>query len=184
MLTLPEKILFTLAALASLAAVYWAVGRIVRTLSRGKGKPDWSLLPKRLVTVFPKVLALQPTYKIRFWPNFFHILIVWGFLYFLLVNLSDILHGFLPDFHFLGQGLAGQLHRLLADLASVSVLSGMLAMVIRRFIFRPATLTARQDVLLHPKARFGIWRDSAIVGSFVLVHVGVAPARTGLQPGP
>ncbi len=172
MLTLPEKILFALAALASLAAVYRAVQRIVRTLGRGKGQPDWSLLPKRLVTVFPKVLVLQPTYKIRFWPNLFHILIVWGFLYFLLVNPGDILHGFLPDFHFLGRGLAGQLHRLLADLASVSVLSGMLAMIIRRFIFRPATLTARQDVLLHPKARFGIWRDSAIVGSFVLVHVG------------
>ena len=189
MLTLPEKILFTLAALASLTAVYRAILRIVRTLSRGKGKPDWSLLPGRLVTVFPKVLALQPTYKIRFWPNLFHILIVWGFLYFLLVNLSDLLHGFLPDFHLLGQGSAGQLHRLLADLASVSVLAGMLAMIIRRFVFQPATLTARQDVLLHPKARFGIWRDSAIVGSFVLVHVGSRLleqsfnlAREGLDP--
>ncbi len=48
----------------------------------------------------------------------------------------------------------------------------MLAMIVRRFIFQPATLTTRQDVLLHPKARFGIRRDSAIVGSFVLVHVG------------
>jgi Fe-S oxidoreductase len=189
MLTLPEKIIFTLAALASLAAVYWAVQRILRTLGRGKGKPDWSLLPERLVSVFPKVLALQPTFKIRFWPNLFHILIVWGFLYFLLVNLSDVLHAFLPDFHFLGQGVLGDVHRLLADLSSVAVLSGMLAMIVRRFIFRPATLTARQDVLLHPKARFGIRRDSAIVGSFVLVHVGFRLleqsfnlARTGLDP--
>ena len=172
MLTLPEKILFILAALASLAAVYRAILRLLRTLGRGKGKPDWSMLPKRLVSVFPKVLTLQPTFKIRFWPNLFHLLIVWGFLYYLLVNLSDVLHGFLPDFHFLGQGVPGQLHRLLADLASVMVFSGMLAMVIRRFIFRPTTLSTRQDVLLHPKARFGIWRDSAIVGSFVLVHVG------------
>ncbi len=108
MLTLPEKILFTLAVLASLTAVYRAVRRILRTLGRGKGKPDWSLLPERLFSVFPKVLALQPTFKIRFWPNLFHILIVWGFLYFLLVNLSDVLHAFLPDFHFLGQGLPGQ----------------------------------------------------------------------------
>ncbi len=189
MLTLPEKILFTLAVLASLTAVYRAVRRILLTLGRGKGKPDWSLLSKRLFSVFPKVLALQPTFKIRFWPNLFHILIVWGFLYYLLVNLSDVLHAFLPDFHFLGQGLTGQWHRLLADLSSVAVLSGMLAMIVRRFIFRPATLTARQDVLLHPKARFGIWRDSAIVGSFVLVHVcfrlleqSFSLAREGLDP--
>ena len=172
MLTLPEKILFVLAALASLFAVYRAIRRIVLILSRGAGKPDWSLLPKRLATVLPKMALLLPTFKIRFWANLFHLLIVWGFLYFLLVNLSDILHGFLPDFHFLGQGLPGQLHRLLADLSSVAVLSGMLAMVIRRFIFHPAILTARQEVLLHPKARSGIRRDSAIVGSFVIVHVG------------
>lgn len=189
MLTLPEKILFVLAALASLTTVYRAVQRIVRTIGRGKGRPDWSLLPKRLASVLPKLVTLQPTFKIRFWPDLFHLLIVWGFLYFLLVNLGDLLHGFLPNFHFLGQGLPGQLHRLLADLASVSVLSGMMAMVIRRFIFRPITLTARQDVLLHLKARYGIRRDSAIVGSFVLVHVGSRLleqtfnlARLGLDP--
>ena len=104
MLTLPEKILFALAALASLFAVYRAIRRIALTLGRGKGRPDWALLPKRLLTVLPKLAVLQPTFKIRFWADLFHLLIVWGFLYFLLVNLGDVLHGFLPDFHFLGQG--------------------------------------------------------------------------------
>jgi Fe-S oxidoreductase len=48
----------------------------------------------------------------------------------------------------------------------------MLALIVRRFVLRPATLSARPDVLLHPKARAGIRRDSAIVSGFILVHVG------------
>ena len=71
MLTLPEKILFVLAALVSLVAFYRAVRRIVLTLSRGHGKPDWSLLPKRLVTLLPRLVILQPTFKIRLLPSLF-----------------------------------------------------------------------------------------------------------------
>jgi Fe-S oxidoreductase len=122
--------------------------------------------------VLPRLVALQPTFKIRLVPDLFHLLIAWGFLYFLLVNFSDVLHAFLPDFHFLGQGFSGQLHRLLAELASLAVLAGMLAMTIRRFVLRPTALSTRPDVLLHPKARSGIRRDSAIVAGFVFIHVG------------
>ena len=44
-------------------------------------------------------------------------------------------------------------------------------MIIRRFVLKSKELTARSDILLHPKARFGILRDSAIVGAFVTLHV-------------
>ena len=172
MLTLPEKILFVLAVLATLYAVYRVVERIVRIIARGHGRPDWKLGVRRLGAVIVKVGTLQPTFNFRFWPSLFHALIAWGFMYYLLVNLGDVLQGFIPDFHFLGQGTLGGIYRLVADILSVGVLVGMVAMLYRRFGLKPAELSARQDVLLHPKARAGIRRDSLIVGGFILVHVG------------
>jgi Fe-S oxidoreductase len=43
-------------------------------------------------------------------------------------------------------------------------------MAVRRFLLRPATLSTRETTLLHPKARFGIMRDSAIVAGFIFIH--------------
>jgi len=172
MLTWPEKILFVLAVLAASYAAYRLANQIARTIGRGSGALDKDLPIKRLGSVILKVGTLQPTFKIRFWPSLFHAFIAWGFIYYLLVNLGDVLQGFIPDFHFLGQGWIGGMYRLLADLLSVAVLVGMAAMLIRRFLLKPATMTVRQEVLLHPKARAGIRRDSLIVGGFILIHVG------------
>jgi len=172
MLTLPEKIIFILAAIATLYAIYRVAERIARIILRGKGKPDLNLAKKRLVAVLLKVGTMQPTFKIRLWSSLFHAFIAWGFMYYLLVNLGDVLEGFIPGFTFLGHGFIGNLYRLLADLLSVGVLVGMVYMLIRRFVYKTPVLTARDDVLLRPSTRFGIRRDSAIVGGFILVHVG------------
>jgi len=170
MLTLPEKILFALAALASIYFTARAAERIVRILKRGQGKVDWDNVKKKLVSALAKTLTFQPVFRLRFWPSLFHGLVGWGFIFYLLVNLVDVTAGFIPGFHI--PGLVGNMYRLLADILSVGVLVGMLALIVRRFILKPATLTARDEVLLHPKARTGIKRDSAIVASFILTHVG------------
>ncbi len=172
MLTLIEKIIFTLAALASLFAAYQAAGRIIRILSRGQNKVDWTLARKRLVSTLSKTISFQPVFRYRFWPSLFHGLVAWGFIYYLLVNLGDVIQAFFDGFQFLGTSLIGDLYRLGADVLSIGVLAGMLALLIRRFIFKPDNLTTRQEVLLHPKSRQGIRRDSAIVGIFILLHVG------------
>lgn len=172
MLTTLEKILFILASLASFYAAYRIALRLIRVIGRGQGKPDWQAARKKLLRTLVKVGTLQPTFRIRLGPSLFHAFIAWGFLYYLLVNLGDVLEGFVPNFHFLGQGWLGGVYRLGADLLSAGVLIGMSAMLIRRFLLKPATLSARADVLLHPQARSGIRRDSAIVGGFILLHVG------------
>ena len=172
MLTLPEKILFIAAILASLYAAYRAADRILHTIRRGQGEIDWSIPRKRIASVLGKTVSLQPVFRLRFWPSLFHGFVAWGFIYYLLVNLGDVIEGFAPGYVFLGSGTIGNLYRLGADVLSVGALVGMLALIIRRFGFKPDTLTARQDVLIDPKARFGIRRDSAIVGAFILVHVG------------
>ncbi len=172
MLTLWEKILFTLALLATAYATWKAIDRLVRIIGRGQGKPDWHLARKRLVEALTKTITLRPTWKMRLWPTIFHAMVAWGFMYYMLVNLGDVLEGYIPGFHFMGTGTIGNLYRLGADILSVSVLIGMSALLLRRFVFKSPVLGTRDDVLLNPKARKGINRDSLIVGLFILFHVG------------
>lgn len=189
MLTLAEKILFVMAVIASGSAAYLAAKRIVRTIQRGQGKFDPQIIQKRLGSVIAKTLTLQPTFKIRLLPSLFHAFIAWGFIYYMLVNLVDAAYGFFPNFNFFESTFPGGIYRLLADLLSVAVLLGMLAMIGRRFILKPETLTTRQDVFLQPQARAGIRRDSAVVAGFILLHVGsrfmgssLEIAQKGLDP--
>ena len=159
MLTLPEKILFTLVVIIIAYAAGRMAERILKTIRRGHGHVDWSTARKRLISVLVKVNSLQPVFRLRFWPSLFHGFVAWGFIYYLLVNLGDLLEGYLPGFHFLGTGLIEDIYSLGADILSVFVLTGMVALIIRRFLIQPANMTARDDVLLYPKARRGIRRD-------------------------
>jgi Fe-S oxidoreductase len=170
MLTLAEKIVFALAVLATLYAVWGVIKRITRTISRGHGAIDWLAARKKLAGTIAKTISFQPVFRLRFWPSLFHGLVGWGFIYYLLVNLHDVLAGYIPGFEV--PGAIGNLFRLVADFLSVGVLVGMTALIIRRFYVKPASLTAREDILLHPKTRAGIHRDSAIVAGFIMIHVG------------
>jgi len=170
MLTLVEKIFFGLAVAATLAAAYFAVKRLVGIIIGGQGKPDWKLAPKRLAGVLAKIVTFQPVFRFRPLTSLFHALVGWGFGFYLLVNLLDVMHAYLPSFE--APGIAGNIYRLLADILSVGVLIGMTFFLVRRFVFRPANLSTRESTLLHPKARAGIRRDSVIVGGFILLHVG------------
>jgi Fe-S oxidoreductase len=170
MLTLVEKVLFFLAVVISLYYTYRGVRRIVALIGSGQGRPDWKGAWRRVPHTLWRVVTFQPVFRFRFWPSLFHALIGWGFLVFLMVNLSDLIYGY-TGFRLLNAlGAVGDVYRLSADIANTAILSGMLALLIRRFVLRPATLTTRPTTLLHPKARFGIARDSAIVATFILVH--------------
>ncbi len=170
MLTLVEKILFAIAALVSLYFTYRGVMKIVRHISSGQGRPDWNLLWKRLGEIIVKVGLFQPVFRFRLGPSILHALIGWGFLSFLLINLADLIYAY-TNFKLLEHlGLFGNAYRFLADVANVAILVGMIAMVVRRFILRPKNLSTRETTLLHPKARTGILRDSAIVATFITIH--------------
>jgi Fe-S oxidoreductase len=172
MLTLVEKIVFIIAVLGSLYFTWIGVHRIIKIIGRGQGKPDWSLARKRLWKVVLKVGTFQPLFRFRLGPSLLHALIGWGFLYFVLVNLADLLNAYIPGFRFgENMGLVGDVYRLLADLFGTGVVIGIVGMEIRRFIIRPKVLTARESIKLDPRARAGILRDSAIVAAFIFIHV-------------
>ncbi len=170
MLTLVEKILFALAVLVSLYYTWGGVKRIIHNIGSGQGKPNWQVVLKKAGGALFKFITFQPVFRFRLIPSLLHGMIGWGFLAFLLINLSDLIYAY-TDWRMLDNtGLFGELYRLLADVVNVLILVGMAAMAIRRFIFRPATLSTRDTTLLDPKARLGISRDSAIVAGFILLH--------------
>ena len=170
MLSLLEKIIFTLGVIASVYFTYIGVMRIIRQISSGQGKIDWSLPFKRIGELIAKVLFFQPVFRLRPGPSFFHAWIGWGFFTYLLVNLSDLIYGYTGIKILYITGSFGDVYRLLADLIGTALMISMIIMSFRRYILRPATLSTRDTTLLNPLARKGITRDSAIVTATFFTH--------------
>src|SRR5688572_12577870 len=170
MLTPIEKILFAIATAISLYYTYRGVQRIAKNISGGQGKIDWSLAWKRIGDLIAKVIFFQPVFRFRLGPSFFHALVGWGFFVYLLINISDLIYAYTGFKILENSGLFGDVYRLLADLLGAGILIGLAALAFRRYILRPATLTTRESTLLHPKARTGIQRDSAIVTTTFFTH--------------
>lgn len=170
MLTLVEKILFTAATLVSLYFTYKGAARIISQISSGQGRSDGSLVWKRIAGLTVKMTAFQPVFRLRFGVSLLHAFIGWGFLTYLLINLSDALYGFTRFKILYHIGIVGDLYRLLADLMGMAIMVSMLALAFRRYILKPDTLSTRDTTLLNPKARAGILRDSAIVTATFFTH--------------
>lgn len=173
MLTIVEKILFTLLVLASLSAGYMAFERMIKIILRGGGELRLDELPKRLIKGAVTLATQGHILKNRKITSLFHYAVAWGFIFYGLVNVVDVVEGFVPNFHFLGDTVFAGIYRLLADVLSIGVLVGVIYFLIRRFIARDKPLQIRENVKVYPRARQGgIARDSFIVGFFILFHVG------------
>jgi Fe-S oxidoreductase len=172
MLTTVEKVIFVLLALGAAAAALREADRIRRIIGRGWGRPSLDRLPERAASAAAKAAAFQPTWRVRLLPSLLHAFVGWAFIFYLLVNLGDVLQALIPGFVFLGNGPLGGVYRLIADVLSVAALLGMSLLLVRRFLVRTPALRLHENTTVHPQARAGIRRDSAIVGGFILVHVG------------
>ena len=148
---------------------YKGVTRIVSHIGSGQGKIDFSLAWKRVGRLVIKAGLFQSVFRFRLVPSIFHSLIGWSFLILVATDLIDPVYAFTGIRELVHLGLVGHIYQSLADAANAAVLIGILFMVIRRFIVRPANLSARETTLLLPGSRFGIKRDSFIVATFILV---------------
>src|SRR5688572_28111140 len=175
MLTLVEKMLFILLALFVAGATYANFREMYLIVNRGQGKLYLNNLPARLWNAISVYLTQRTTLRMRRVTSLFHLAVVWGFTYFLLVNIADGLEGFIPGFKFLGEtGVFSDAYRLFGDVLSVGVLVGVAYLLYRRFASpMRRELSYHPNVLLHPAVRDGaISRDSLLVGTFILLHVG------------
>ncbi|HLV33967.1 MAG TPA: heterodisulfide reductase-related iron-sulfur binding cluster [Spirillospora sp.] len=175
MLTAVEQMLFILLAALATAAALAGLVEMYRIINRGEGRLYLDHLPRRAWNALVIYLTQRTTLKTRRITSLFHVGVVWGFTFYFLVNLGDLLEGFLPDYVFLEEaGILFDLYRLAADIFSVAVLVGVAYFIIRRwYLPNRRELQFHDNILLHPQVKAGsIGRDSLIVAVFILIHVG------------
>src|SRR4026208_492975 len=129
MLTTLEKIIFLLLLLGSGYLGGTKLYDVYRAIARGKPDTRFDDLPKRIRRALWIVLTQQSVFKTRPLISFFHALIFYGFVFYFLVNLVDLLEGF---FGIHARGGAWNLFNLAADFLTAGVLTGIVAMVVRR----------------------------------------------------
>jgi Fe-S oxidoreductase len=189
LLTPTERIIFVIMVIllgGLTAAGFYGIYKIIRS---GRPAPPLKNVTRRLIGAFIDVGLQKTIFRTRPILSTFHAFIFFGFSFYFLVNFTDVLEGFIPGFELIygGQALATlspalaglanlglvNLFNLVADILSVLTLVGMVAFLVRRFIRNDRQLTFNDNVLLHPQVAQGwIRRDSAIVGGFILIHVG------------
>ncbi len=181
MLTPIERILFFILVVVfgGLAAVgFYGIYNIVRN---GRAAPPRKGIVGHLLKAFIEVGLQIPMFRSRRILSVFHAFIFFGFSFYFLVNVVDVLEGFIPGFSLLygGEEWLGtanpaiNLFNLTADVLSVLTLLGMIAFLVRRFLAHDKRLDFNEGVLLNPKVKKGwIKIDSLIVGVFILIHVG------------
>jgi Fe-S oxidoreductase len=171
MLTLLEKILFVVLAAGSLYLARLFFRRAFQVIGRGEGTLAYNDLPRRLWRALDVTITQRTVLRARPVASLMHGFVVWGFLFYVLVNLGDVIEGYLPV-EFLGTGIVGDVYRLLADVFSVLVIVGMIYFLLRRFVANAPALRFRDNIRLHERALTGLRQDSLIVGLFILTHVG------------
>jgi Fe-S oxidoreductase len=169
MLTIPEKIVFVLLAMGSLYYGGTKFFDVYKAIARGRTDPRFDHLPERIRRAVWIVLTQQSVFKTRPVVSVLHAMIFYGFLFYFLVNLVDVLEGF---FSFQPRGGLWNLFNLMADLLTASVLVGMVGLIIRRWFVRREDFAFPPNVPLQPGVRQGVLRDSSIVAGFILFHVG------------
>ncbi len=169
MLTLVEKIAFILLAFGSFYYGGTRFYAVYRAIARGKPDARFGNLAERIRRAIWIVLTHQSVFKARPIVSFLHALIFYGFVFYFLVNLVDVLEGF---FGIHARGGAWNLFNVLADLLTAGVLIGIVGMVIRRLIVRPKDFEFPANVPVEPEVRAGIFRDSSVVAGFIIFHVG------------
>ncbi len=158
--------------------------RLYRRIAAGRTDTDARLnqLPRRVIYALVTTLTQSRTFRNRRVISFFHSLIFYGFTFYLLVNLVDGMEGF-ASFSIRSTSTLGAVYNLLADVLSVGVLVGVVALVVRRF-----ALPSRRDfrfnerTLLHKDVQNRyVTRDSMLVSAFILFHVGSRALGAGAK---
>jgi Fe-S oxidoreductase len=169
MLTSAEKVAFVLLVIGALSFGGIGFYRVFKAIAGGKPSHRFDRPLQRILRALWIVLTQQSLFNKRPLVSFLHAMVFYGFVYYFLVNVVDVLEGFFP---WVPRGGIWNPFNLLADLLTASVLLGIVGLMVRRFLVKPADFKFASNVLLHENVRDGIPRDSAIVGGFIIFHVG------------
>ena len=172
MLTYPEKLTFILFAFSSIALSVVTFSRMFKIIDLGTKKIDWKAVLLNWPKGFSSFFGQNTLFKTRRIVGFIHALVAWGFTLYLLVNIMDILYGFIPGFKFFPNSIIGKIYKIFVDTFTILVLAGVLYFLMRRFLTNDSKLEINPPVMLSDSAKVGMKKDSLLVGSFILLHVG------------
>ena len=158
--------------IGSLGASYITFKKMFKVILAGTNPIIWTDVIKNWNAGLIAFISQKTLFKTRPVVGFIHALVAWGFSLYLLVNIIDVLYGFIPNFKFLPNSITGDIYRLFVDTFSILVLLGVFYFLARRFIIQEDRLTIKDPVLLSDRAKAGMKFDSFIVGAFIIIHIG------------
>ena len=158
--------------IGSFGASYITFKKMFKIILAGTNPIIWTDVIKNWNAGLIAFISQKTLFKTRPVVGFIHALVAWGFTLYLLVNIIDVLYGFIPNFKFLPNSIAGDIYRLFVDTFSILVLLGVFYFLARRFIIQEDRLTIKDPVLLSDRAKAGMKFDSFIVGAFIIIHIG------------
>ena len=158
--------------IGSFGASYITFKKMFKVILAGTNPIIWTDVIKNWNAGLIAFISQKTLFKTRPVVGLIHALVAWGFTLYLLVNIIDVLYGFIPNFKFLPNSIIGDVYRLFVDIFSILVLLGVFYFLARRFIIQEDRLTIKDPVLLSDRAKAGMKFDSFIVGAFIIVHIG------------
>ncbi len=137
--SLPEKIVFLVALVASVYGFWARFGKVVEKIRAAKPDPDFSIHPigKRVWDFFWEVLCQAKVIEERPLPGLAHAFVFWGFCIFGLITLNHFATGL--GFPFL-DSMFGDAYRKFAAAFGVLVAISIFGLFVRRFFVRPQWL--------------------------------------------
>ena len=158
--------------IGSFGASYITFKKMFKVILSGTNPIIWTDVLKNWNAGLIAFISQKTLFKTRPVVGFIHALVAWGFTLYLLVNIVDVLYGFIPNFKFLPNSITGDIYRIFVDIFSILVLLGVFYFLARRFIIQENRLTIKDPVLLSDRAKAGMKFDSFIVGAFIILHIG------------
>lgn len=142
-----ESLLFLFVAVGAVGFLFRNLYRLFAMICLGEGENRfdrlWSRFRGMLVYAFAQVRVVSEGFGVN------HLLLFWGFMFLLLMNLEFLVSGIFPrfSFWFLGDIPYGAM-LFMADVMSVVVLVCVANAVIRRVFFRPAHIDPTVDAFV------------------------------------
>jgi Fe-S oxidoreductase len=172
MLSLPEQIMFIIFAGISLFLSYRTFSRLFTVIGKASGELQFTPFARRLGKAIGVLLTQRTVFRGRGLVSFIHALVAWAFILYFLVNIEDVLRGYIPGFHLFGQSSWQNYYALFVDIFSVAAILGVVFFLIRRFFLNDEQLSIDDKVMLVAEGRLAVQRDSLLVGLFIMAHVG------------
>ena len=144
MLSPIERLLFVLLVAICLTAAYTTFKLMADIVMQGQGQLRLDNLFRRMVVGAVALLNQGRIIRHRRLTSLFHYLVAFGFIFYGLVNVIDVLEAFIPDLTI--PGVIGDVYRLTADIFGFLVLVGVAYMLIRRFLVEIGRASCRERV--------------------------------------